>query len=262
MNNGFRNTELLQKLARHPLKAALARCFDVAETFQGDVEFLQLDKNLSPQGRENARQSKLRAAIRDLRDARAPVDELQKKLDAKRKAIAMPKFDPADILGFLRRQEVRTVLRGMDEGQRAVLLASNPEFIDSMLEQPALSGAVPNQIIEAAKKERLAGLFGPQLAEIEELETTIAEANMIANLAHNDLKLHSEMNDRTFTEFVKPIEARVGALWLKKFIEGGVEVIRVIDVANHGARVATEREILDGKYYADFAAYQADRAAA
>jgi hypothetical protein len=35
----------------------------------------------------------------------------------------------------------------------------------------------------------------------------------------------------------------------------------VIDVANHGARIATEREILDGKFYKDHAEYLADRAA-
>jgi hypothetical protein len=262
MNNNFRNTELLGKLERHPLKKALARALDVAETFQGDVEFLQLNRDLSPEGRQKALQSKLRAAVRDLRDSRAPIDDLQKKLDVKRKAVAMPAFDPNDVVGFLRRQEIRTVLRGMDEGSRAVLLASNPEFIDSMLEQPALSGAVPNQIIEAAKKERLAGLFGPQLAEIEELEKTVAEANMIADLARVDLKLHSGMDDRQFTEVVRPVENKENAPWLHRYTEEGREVIRVIDVANHGARIATEREILDGKFYKDHAEYLADRSAA
>ena len=38
MSNNFRNTDLLQKLARHPLKATLAKAFDVAEAFTGDVE--------------------------------------------------------------------------------------------------------------------------------------------------------------------------------------------------------------------------------
>jgi hypothetical protein len=261
--SSLRNSQLLQQIGRHPLKAALARCFDVAEAFQGDVQFLQLNNDLSPQGRQNALQSKLRAAVRDLRDARAPIGDLQAKLDKKRAAVQMPKFDPADILGFLRRQEIRTVLRGMDEGQRAVLLASNPEFIDSMLEQPALSGSVPNQIIEAAKKERLAGLFGPQLAEIAELEATIAEANMIANLARNDLKLHSGMDDqRVFEEFVRPVETKAGAQWKRKYIENGVEVWRIIDLENHVARNATPSELRDAKEYDDFAAYQADCSAA
>jgi hypothetical protein len=82
--SNIRNSQLLQRVQAHPLRSSLAKALDIAEAFAGDVQFLQLDKNLSPQGRDNARRTKLRAAIRDLRDARAPVDEMQKKLDAKR----------------------------------------------------------------------------------------------------------------------------------------------------------------------------------
>jgi hypothetical protein len=68
---------------------------------------LSLNKDLSPLGRDNMRRAKLRAAIRDLRDIRAPIDEMQSKLDAKRAAVAMPPFKQDDIVGFLRRQELR-----------------------------------------------------------------------------------------------------------------------------------------------------------
>jgi hypothetical protein len=145
--SNLRNSQLLQQVGRHPLKAALARCFDIAETFQSDVEFLQLDKNLSAEGRENARQSKLRVAIRDLRDAKQPIAEMQKKLEQKRKAVAIPKFDQADVVGFLRRQELRATLRTMDTGQRELTL-NDPAFADAMLEQPPV----------------LSGLFWPKIS--------------------------------------------------------------------------------------------------
>jgi hypothetical protein len=182
----------------HPLKATLAKALDLAETFAGDVEFLTLDKNLSAEGRNNARRAKLKAAIRDLRDARAPINELQAKLDKKRAAVAIPPFDPKDVVGFLRRQELRAALRTMETGPRELLL-KDPAFADAMLEQPAvLSGlfladgfegtASPEiqrdrEIVAAAKQRRLETLFAPQLAEIEELEKTVTEANMIADLA-------------------------------------------------------------------------------
>lgn len=276
--SNLRNSQLLQQIGRHPLKAALARCFDIAETFQGDVEFISLNRRLSPEGRQEELQSKLRAAIRDLRDARAPVGELQARLDKKRAAVAMPKFDPADVVGFLRRQELRATLRTMDTGQRELTL-NDPAFADAMLEQPpVLSGLFlaedfkgtispeiqrDRDIVAAAKEKRLAGMFAPQLAEIDELEQTIADANMIADLARVDLKLHSGMDDqRVFEEFVRPIEAKQNAPWLRRYTEeGGREVIRVIDVADHRAHVASEREILDGKFYKDHAEYLADRAA-
>jgi hypothetical protein len=116
-NYKLRNTQLLSRMQAHPLKASLAKALDIAEAFAGDVEFLSLDKNLSDAGRQNARQAKLRAAVRDLRDARAPVAKLEQKLAEKRAAIAMPPFKQDDVVGFLRRQELRAILRATDPGQ-------------------------------------------------------------------------------------------------------------------------------------------------
>jgi hypothetical protein len=271
--SNLRNSQLLQQMQRHPLRSSLAKCFDIAETFQGDVEYIALNDGLSPRGRDDERQAKLRAAIRDLRDSRAPIAEMQQKLDTKRAGIAMPPFDPKDIVGFLRRQELRAALRSMAAGQRELTL-NDPAFADAMLEQPpVLSGLflaedfkgtispeiqTNRDIVAAAKQKRLANLFGPQLAEIDELEKTVTEANMIADLARNDLQLHSGLDRRVFEEFVKPVETKAATHWLRKDADG---TIRVIDLEKRVGRVATEREILDGKYYRDHAEYLADRAA-
>jgi len=147
----------------------------------------------------------------------------------------MPAFDPADVVGFLRRQELRAALRTMDAGQRAILLANDPAFADAMLEQPpSLSGLVPDEafIVEATRKERLAGLHGPVLAEIESLEETVKEADAIFDLALVDLKLHSEMDDRTFTEFSTPIMNRKNAPWLIK--DGRRDCSRSAGTERHG----------------------------
>jgi hypothetical protein len=63
--SNLRNSQLLQQVQAHPLKATLAKALDISEAFAGDIEYLTLDKDLSPQGRQKALQSKLRAAIRD-----------------------------------------------------------------------------------------------------------------------------------------------------------------------------------------------------
>jgi hypothetical protein len=158
------------------------------------------------------------------------------------------------------------------------LTLNDPAFADAMLEQPpVLSGLFlaedfkgtvsaeiqrDRDIVAAAKEKRLAGMFGRELEEIAALEQTIAEANMIADLARGDLKLHSGIEDqRVFEEFVKPVEAKQNAPWLRKYTEEGREVIRVIDLENHGARIATPDEQRDGKYYRDHSEYLADRAA-
>jgi hypothetical protein len=262
--SNIRNAQLLQRVQAHPLKAQLAKALDIAESFSGDIQFLQLDKNLSPEGRDNQRRTKLRAAIRDLRDAKVPLDKLEAKLTEKRKAVAMPAFDPADTVGFLRRQELRAAMRTMERGPRALLL-QDPAFADAMLElPPILSGLVPDEqfLVDAIKETRLKTLFAPQLAEIDALADTVAEARAIVDIAHNDLKSESGMQEHVFNEFVKPIEAKQGAPWLRRAVEEGREVVRVVDLDRGVGRVATEREILDGKYYKNFEEYRADRGAA
>jgi hypothetical protein len=107
-------------------------------------------------------------------------------------------------------------------------------------------------------------MFAPQLAEIDELEKTVSEANMIADIARNDLKLHSGIEDqRVFEEFVKPVEAKQNAVWLKRDTDlKGNAIVRVFDPANHTAfPIATADQVRDGVFFKDFAEYEASRAA-
>jgi hypothetical protein len=214
MSNSFRTPDLLAMLERHPLKQTLAKALDVAEAFAGDIEYLELNRDLSPQGRQKALQSKLRSAIRDLRDARAPIGELQKKLETKKAAVQRPPLDQSQAARDDRR-EARLILRGItDRGERALLLSgagADPDFQDAMLERkPIFSGLMPDEqfLVDAARAERLEGLFPAELAEIAELESTIAEANMIADVARVDLQSSSGMEPRVFNEFVKPVEGQ------------------------------------------------------
>jgi hypothetical protein len=270
-NTNFRNAELLGKLERHPLKASLARALDASELFAGDVEHIKLDRRLSAEGRDDARRAKLRAAVRDNRDSRSALNEMKATLDKKRKAVSMPKFADDDVVGFLRRQELRAALRAAaNTGQRALML-QDPTFADACLEQPAaLSGlhVVEGQpgedasLLETTKERRLASLFGSERAEIEELETTIAEANSIFDLALVDLKLHSEMDDRTFTEFTAPIMSRRNAPWLVKHGDGPVVRVRPEKKGTPELHMpASADEIADGKFYKSESEYLADRAA-
>jgi len=172
---------------------------------------------------------------------------------------------PMMLSGFLRRQELRAALRAMaNAGQRALLL-EDPAFADACLEQPAaLSGLHPqhgegeakdqgNQdfiLVEAVKKRRLETLFAPQLAEIDAMEETIAQANMIADIARNDLQLHSGMEPRAFGEFVKPVETKANAPWLRRSTDfNGKEIVVVIDTGGGPAKVATPDQVRDGLFF-------------
>jgi hypothetical protein len=122
-----------------------------------------------------------------------------------------------------------------------------------MLEKnPIWSGLLPEEqfLVDAARQQRLAGLFGSEIAEIAELKGTIEEANAIADLAQVDLKLHSEMDDRTFTEFMK--QTTQAAPWL---IKDGYRIVRVRPEMRGTAQLhqpATPEEIRDGVFFESY----------
>ena len=209
-----------------PVEGAVGASLGRRRNIRGRCSIPAAGQEFSPEGRDNQRHAKLRAAIRDLRDARAPIDEMQKRLDQKRKAVAMPKFDPNDTIGFLRRQELRQALRSTtDRGARALLL-QQPEFIDAMLEQPAiLSGLLPTEqfLIELHKGNAAENSLRPAIGRNRLARRVIAEARAITGVAYNDLKAKSGMPEHAFNELVEPIEARKNAPWLKRSVEDGQE---------------------------------------
>jgi hypothetical protein len=84
---------------------------------------------------------------------------------------------------------------------------------------------------------------------------------MIFNLAFNDLKLHSGMDDRAFTDLAAPITNRKNAPWLAK---SGDTIVRVRPEKKGTPELhqpATEDELRDGIYFESEAAYLASRAA-
>jgi hypothetical protein len=93
--------------------------------------------------------------------------------NAKRNAVQRPPLDRSQ-QAVDDRRELRTILRGLDRGARALLLSgagADPDFQDAMLEaKPIVSGLMVEEqfLVDAAREQRLAGLYGPQLAEIED----------------------------------------------------------------------------------------------
>lgn len=196
------------------------------------------------------------------------MSELQTRLDTKRKATQRPPLDQSQAARDDRR-ELRTILRSMDRGQRALLLSgagADADFQDAMLEKnPVMSGLMPEEkfLVDAAREQRLAGLYGPQQAEISELQNVIAEANMIFDVALGQLKLHSAMDDRDFNDFVAPIMSRRDAPWLVRHGDGPVMRVRPEFTGTPQLhQPATAEEIADGIFFKDEAEFRAARAAA
>jgi hypothetical protein len=275
MSTNLRYYQLLQQIERNPLRPMVAGAFDIADDFKRDVERVGADRRLSAEGRREATQDLLRKAVRDLRDLRKPLEEYHSKTETMRAAVKRPAYDKSDLVAAMNRRELRDASRAMTSGQRAGHMTGPKRsiaFIDALLEfedDPWMAGVDvfnPNEleIFELAKHERLRDLHGPLMDTIAERDSTEIEAGMIPAVARVDIQDASGLESKDFEAIAKKIESKVGALWLKRFIEDGREVIRVVDLENREgpvARIATPDEMRDGKFYKDHAEYQADRAA-
>jgi hypothetical protein len=69
-------------------------------------------------------------------------------------------------------------------------------------------------------------------------------------------------DQRKFNELAAPVEAKHVAPWLKRGLQDGVEVIRVVDLEKGVERLATPAEIESGVYFKNYDDYIRKDAAA
>ena len=169
MSNNFRNNDLLAKLERNPLRSAVAAAFDISDDFRRDMELLEANRKFSAEGKRDETQRLLRAAVREMRDLKKPLEEFRNKTETMRAGIKAASYDKTDLVGAMNRRELRDASRAMTFGQRAALMSGpnrDPDFIDAVLEHEAWVSGIdvynPNelQVYEAAKQERLRDLHG------------------------------------------------------------------------------------------------------
>jgi hypothetical protein len=262
-----RNKMLLEERYNgHPLRAEIKSALEVAERFADKAAAIRQDKNLSAEGRTNATESALRSALRDVMDSGAKVTEMRSRLNEIQASIKSPAFDKMDVSAALGRQEIRAALRGMSLADRAALLVgdgADPRFVEAVLEQPAMLSGTPKELYERVLTERLETLFSAQIAQGEELDQQIEEANAGLQTARQDLAKSSGLLDHEFDALATSVESKRNAPWLKKSTDAqGNVTVEVVPLQGGAARIAGFEDLRDGKYYRDFAEYQADRAAA
>ncbi len=262
MNARFQS--LLDRFSDHPHLDALRKLTAAADRFAAETAGVKSNADLSATGQKKAITGHLRAALRDVRDAAAPLDEMRRDLDAKRSALALPKFDKSDLSGALLRQELRSILRGMSRPEQAGLLIgdkADAAFVDAALEQPALVSGLDSALFEQVRSARLATLRGAEIDAIELLDGDVVAFESTIETVKNDIRAVSGLGAREFDALARKVEEKRSAPWLLRQIHNGEETIVVVKPGEAHYPVATPDEIRDGKFYKDVTEYRADRAA-
>jgi hypothetical protein len=257
-----RNEELIKRFASHSMRKQIEAALTAAEKMADRATEIRNNRLLSDQGRDKEIRAQVRSALRDIRDAAAPLTEMKARLAGLVASIKPVSFPKDDLAGALLRQEMRAALKTMPIGDRAALLLGGEKadaaWIDSMLEAPArLSGVVEPEIYERAREQRLESLFAEESAEVERLTDQIAEAEAGMEIARGDLSRAAGLPPHEFAKMVDHFNSRKDAPWLKRFGED----ILVVRPGEGLYPPASAEELRDGVYYKDYQEYLAARAA-
>jgi hypothetical protein len=262
-----RNQSILNRFDRHAenpatarLAAAAAECLTISERFANQRELLERDGYLTPEGkRVKLAEALTKQFARDLRDARKPIESAAQEVTRLRGEVKPVQVDRTDVVAAMERQEIRAFIRSLPSGDKiaALLKQADPKILDAVLDAPAALSGVPEEHYARAKTAREEQLHGPQLREIEALQSVVDEANAAAQVARNDLVTTVEMDQASFDKLVVPIETKAAAPWLLK---QGERVVVVVP-GETTYQDASPDQLREGRYFKDMQEYQQERAA-
>jgi hypothetical protein len=123
----------------------------------------------------------------------------------------------------------------MTQKQRDALTRS-PEALDPITAEALVTAPQSLTGISEIHRQQLVdralqAQHGEALSELQTLEKAIEAAASAVEMARDEIRLESGIFDpRHFNQLAAPVEAKTNAPWLKKFREGGVDVVRKIDI--------------------------------
>jgi hypothetical protein len=153
----------------------------------------------------------------------------------------------------------------MSQKQRDAL-TRNPDLLDPITAEALVTA--PASLTGISKMHRqqlidraLQAQHGDKIAELKELERAIEAAESAVEAGRDEVRLEAGVFDpHKFNELAAPVEAKANAPWLKKFREGGAEVIRKIVIPEGqktgSAPLATPEDIERGVFADDAETYR------
>lgn len=212
---------------------------------------VKVDKRLTREGQRDALENAVRTHASAIARSRTIIQGARRDLAEQRESLRPGPADKQDTVGALRRQELRTWLRGLSiEGRADALSDPSPELVQAIVEQPAaLSGvnaAVYQRMLNEAVEHAHPGAAEAGKQAAEALDTTaraVAAAEAAVRIAGGILpSAFDSWLMQHATDSVRPVLLNQDGRWMKvtrsrNDLTGG-DAFAVVP--------ATTRELLEG----------------
>jgi hypothetical protein len=264
-----RTASLLSRLPNHPLAPSMrGAMIGALSASEGLADYksttLARDGRMTELGKSQA----LKEALTNTHGkawarAKAPVVKARAEIKQRRAALTVKPVDPTNVAAALERQEIRAWVRTLDHGvrQSVVLATKDRRILEALLSAPPELSGIMDVVLAGKIEDRYIELVYPnELAELEALDSVVAEAETAISIAYNELRQVADMHPHDFDEMMRPIETI--RPWLTS---DSTQVVEVGADGKASYRKASQEDIDNGVRYDNFAAYQAaqglDRAA-
>jgi hypothetical protein len=228
---------------------------DAVEARKADA--LKSGKFTPASAADDALQFALSELVPTFKQGRTTIDAAKREAKSLRDKIRLQSPDKSDVVGAMHRREMRDFLRGMPDKDRNRYVNQRRENMDALaiVEMPAeFSGVLEsdrNDLLDRAVEAQ----HDEKMTQLRELEHAIEVAESAVETGRDEVRQETGIDPRTFDERAKPFEDKFKPYWLRRQIEDGKEVIRVI-MPGGTASVATQEQIDNGHFYADIDEYR------
>jgi hypothetical protein len=196
-------SELLKRLSSAPhvdgLRTVLNSAFLLGEQVGTAKARVANDPHLSDTGRKAEVAKFAIDTLRPLIEVTAPMRKAVRWNHARRESLKFPEPSRDDLVGELRRQELRAFARSLTMVDRLPFAMEHPEAI--LDAPPALSG-LPEDQYSRVRESYIAAKFGPEIREIEVLDEDLSTVKAAHDLALAELRDNAGLGEQAFSKLV------------------------------------------------------------
>jgi hypothetical protein len=227
------------------LEVAYLDGLGVVDRTEARHEVNKADTRFTPDGvRDDLVKHVLADAVPALHRGRLAIRKAKLEVAERKSKLKLDSPPKDDVAAAFRRMEIRTHLKDMSTDQQSKYFAKYEanmpvEIMQAVTELPAEYSGIPQSRYDLLVNGQMEANFGPEIAEISEIEQAIEAAESTVEAARFEVAREAGIVEMAkFEELAAPIEAREQVPWLR----GG----RVVDLERGVERAPTADELANG----------------
>jgi hypothetical protein len=203
-------TELLKRFstAQHVegLRSTVESVFALGIAIDSAKKHAADDLNLSDAGRKAYVSKVAQDNVRPLVQVTASMRKAVKYNTDRRANLKPPTPPRDDLVGEMRRAELRAFARSLKMSERLPFALKHPEAI---LDAPGELSGLPDEQFSKVRETYIAAKFGPEIAEIETLDEDLSTVMAAHDLALAELRANAGLSEREFAKMVDKITREI-----------------------------------------------------